>query len=52
MIQIGIVYCDGIVWAVYDSGDHAADRAKSLQAEYPQYQWTYSYNTVLITSKG
>jgi hypothetical protein len=49
-MQVGIVYCDGNVWAVYDSGDFAADKAKALAKEHPQYTWTYTYNTVLITS--
>lgn len=49
--QVGIVYCDGLVWAVYDSGDYAADKAKKLADEHPQYMWTWTYNTVLITKR-
>lgn len=51
-MQIGIVYQDGRVYMVYDSGDFAADEAKRLQKAYPAYDWTYAYHAVIKAPVG
>jgi hypothetical protein len=50
-MKIGILYQDGLVYRVFDSGDYAADKAKELSRLYPWFNWTWSYNEVLKTSK-
>lgn len=48
-MQIGIVYQNSQVWAVFDSGDYAADKCKEMQTKFPWFHWQYAYHTVLQT---
>lgn len=51
-MQIGIVYQNGRVYIVYDSGDFAADECKRLRKAYPMYDWMYGYYNVIKAPVG